>query len=376
MSNDWQIDSHKLHLHPDRVAQWLAADTWEKAKKVMPIYFEVTPSAACNHRCKFCSVDTIGYKGTPSFIPLVQAPHDGNLIDPGLIIERMAESARLGVKSVMFAGTGEPLAHKRISDIILGAQRAGLDTAFTTNGTLISDNKGLPKKGLLGCSWIKVSLNAGTAVGYANMHRTSIEDWHLVWANIKVLVAMRNTIGSKTTIGIQCVVLPDTVYEMDDLCSEARAAGVDYLVLKPYSQGTFQTSHEYDGTTYENWEKYLGDLVRFETDTFKVIVRMNAMKQEARPHEFKICRATPNFWVYSMANGDVFTCSDHLTEKEFCIGNLYKNTFQEIWEGEGRRANWEMMKSFDIQHCRLNCRMSLQNQYLEQFSTVRHISFI
>ena len=109
--NDWQIDSHKLHLHPDRVAQWLAADTWEKAKSVYPIYFEVTPSAACNHRCKFCSVDTIGYKGTPSFIPLVQAPHDGNLIDADLIIERMAESKRLGVKWGMFGRNGETLSH-------------------------------------------------------------------------------------------------------------------------------------------------------------------------------------------------------------------------------------------------------------------------
>src|SRR3990167_9788586 len=114
MTDLYRIDSHKLTFHPQRVAQWLAADTWEKAKKVYPLYFEVTPCAACPHRCKFCSVDTIGYKGTPSFIPLVQAPHDGNLIDADLIIERMAESKRLGVKSVMFAGTGEPLAHKHI----------------------------------------------------------------------------------------------------------------------------------------------------------------------------------------------------------------------------------------------------------------------
>jgi cyclic pyranopterin phosphate synthase len=101
--DDWNIDSHKLHYHPARVAQWLEADTWEKAKKVYPLYWEITTSAACNHRCTFCSVDAIGY-------PAI-------LFDAGILGKRMEEAARLGVKSVMFAGTGEPLVHKRISGI-------------------------------------------------------------------------------------------------------------------------------------------------------------------------------------------------------------------------------------------------------------------
>jgi cyclic pyranopterin phosphate synthase len=366
--NEWGIDGHKLHLHPDRVSQWLSAKTWEEAKKVYPIYFEVTPSAACNHRCKFCSVDTIGYKGTPSFIPLVQAAHSGNLIDTDLIVERMAESARLGVRSVMFAGTGEPLAHKQIDRINQGALDAGLDTAFTTNGTLLENlHESISKT-----SWIKVSLNAGTRDGYAAMHRTKPEDWDKVWRNLSEAVQRKGN----CTLGVQCVVLPDTVYEMDSLAREAWHAGVDYLVLKPYSQGTFQTSHEYDGTTYEKWEKYLNDVTRFSTEKFKVIVRMNAMQEESGTHTYKFCKATPVFWVYAMANGDVFTCSDHLTDKRFCIGNLYKNTFQEIWEGELRRENWEMMKDFDIKECRLNCRMNQQNKYLDQFSTIQHVNFI
>ena len=82
------------------------------------------------------------------------------------------------------------------------------------------------------------------------------------------------------------------------------------------------------------------------------------------------------FWVYSMADGRVFTCSAHLMDERFCIGNLNDNTFQEIWEGERRRENWEMMKSFDIAQCRLNCRMDKQNQYLHSFNDVKHVSFI
>src|SRR3990167_10590849 len=108
MDDEFMIDSHKLTFHPQRVAQWLEADTWEKAKKVYPLYWEITTSAACNHRCTFCSVDALEY-------PAI-------LIDENVIGPRMLEAKRLGVKSVMFAGTGAPLLHKRISQITEAAE--------------------------------------------------------------------------------------------------------------------------------------------------------------------------------------------------------------------------------------------------------------
>jgi radical SAM protein with 4Fe4S-binding SPASM domain len=77
-----------------------------------------------------------------------------------------------------------------------------------------------------------------------------------------------------------------------------------------------------------------------------------------------------------MGNGDIFTCSAHLLDKRFCIGNINTQTFQEIWEGEKRRENWELMKSFDIKQCRLNCRMDKPNRYLADFSRMEHINFI
>ena len=332
----------------------------------MPIYWEITTSAACNHRCTFCSTDAIGY-------PAI-------LMDKDILKERMREARRLGVKSVMFGGTGEPLVHKHISEIAAWAKIGGLDVAFTTNGVLLNKLEDLWRY-----TWIKVSLNAGTQASYAAIHRTDEKDWDKVWANIRDAVKRRKDIPAgidpiyidSATIGVQCVVLPENAYDMRALANMCRDAGVDYLVLKPYSQATFMLSHQYENIDYKEMRAYLQSVNEFDTPTFKVIYRGNAINEEiGKKHAYDKCRATPTMWVYSMADGRVFTCSAHLLDDSFCIGNLNDNTFQEIWEGERRRENWEMMKEFDIKRCRLNCRMNGPNKYLHELTHAKHVNFI
>ncbi len=355
MNDIWGIDSSKLHLHPERVAQWLAADTWEKAKHVYPIYWEITTSAACNHRCTFCSTEDIGY------------PAD--LIDATKLIDRIQEASVLGVKSVMFAGTGEPLVHKKINKIIRWSA-ALVDIAITTNGVLLDK---LDNNSVQSCTWIKVSLNAGTKKSYAAIHRTDERDWDRVWSGISNAVKRKGN----CTIGVQCVVLPENAYDMKALALLCIDAGVDYLVLKPYTQATFMTSHRYEGIDYAAMRSFLESVTEMDTKTFKVIYRHNAISEEiGKKHAYDKCRATPVFWIYSMADGRVFTCSAHLMDEHFCIGNLNEQSFQEIWEGEKRRENWQMMQDFNITACRLNCRMNGPNKYLHQLTHQVHANFI
>ena len=72
----------------------------------------------------------------------------------------------------------------------------------------------------------------------------------------------------------------------------------------------------------------------------------------------------PIFWAYISSVGDVYSCSVFLGDKRFLLGNIYKQSFQEIWEGEKRRENWKLMKNFDASGCRDGCRMDACNRYL------------
>jgi len=88
----FRIDSHKLIYHVNRVNDWI------EGKNIYPIYMEVSPSGACNYRCVYCGLDFMEYK--PRYL------------DTDIFKMRISELGTLGLKSIMYAGEGEPFLHK------------------------------------------------------------------------------------------------------------------------------------------------------------------------------------------------------------------------------------------------------------------------
>lgn len=367
MTDRFKIDSHKLVYHPARVSQWLQAkDDWEKAKQVYPIYVEISPVGACNHRCTFCAVDYIGYNATR--------------LEVSLLEQRLPEMAQLGVKSVMFAGEGEPLLHKNISDIVQICHRSGIDVSFTTNATILPAD--FLDKALPHVSWIKASVNAGSAATYARVHRTKAEDFSRALGNLKKMVSARNTNGHRCTLGAQSLLLPDNVHEMVDLARICRdEVGLDYLVVKPYSQHSFSNTTMYKDLDYSEYLELGNALEQENTDRFQVVFRQHTMHKysESDNERYSTCSATPFFWAYVMADGSVYGCSAYLLDERFKYGNMYDQSFKEIWQGARRQENYEYIKhGLDIKECRKNCRMDEVNRYLDVLrnNSVPHINFI
>ncbi len=364
MSDKYAIDSHKLIYHPKRVAQLLeVGDDWEKAKSVYPIYVEIAPVGACNHRCTFCAVDYIGYKT--------------NMLDVGVLKERLAEMGRLGVKSIMYAGEGEPLLHKRIHEIVKMTKEAGIDVSFTSNATVMTDQ--FLQEALPLISWFKVSFNAGTAKTYAQIHQTRERDFQKVIDNLKRAVAVKREKNLECTLGIQSLLLPENAGEMEQLAELSRDIGLDYLVVKPYSQHLFSETHKYEDIDYSPHLEMARKLESYNTKDFNVVFRGHTMKKYIETGRYQKCYATPFVWGYIMADGSVYGCSAYLLDKRFEYGNINEQSFQEIWEGARREENFRYIRhELDIKECRRNCRMDEINRYLHalQENTIPHVNFI
>lgn len=352
----YKIDSHKLMYHIPRLHAWL------DEKLVYPVYIEISPSGACNHRCTFCALDYVGYQK--------------RYLETTRLKAILSEMGQLGVKSVMFGGEGEPLLHKEICDIVVHARRSGIVTAFTTNGVLL--RKSLADKILPQTEWIKVSCNAGTRETYARIHRTRQTDFDAVIENMAYAAELKHKQGYLCALGVQLLLLPENGKEVLQLAAKASDIGMDYLVIKPYSQHFLSKTEKYKNITYKKWLHLANELARFNNEHFKVIFRLDTMqKWDTGVRSYERCLALP-FWSYLDAGGNIWGCSAFLGEKQFWYGNIYENSFQKIWESETRLRSLRWTENeFDINQCRINCRMDKINRFLwELRHPPEHVNFI
>lgn len=352
----FRIDSHKLIYHPQRVGDWL------EDKDIYPIYMEIATSGVCNHRCIFCALDFMEYRS--------------KFLDKDLLKDRLLEMASLGVKSIMYAGEGEPLMHKYIGDIINHTKDAGIDVAITTNGVLL--NQELLDRTLGKITWIKVSINGANKESYRAIHRSSLGDFDRVIKNMSYAVHLRKEKKYKCTLGMQLLLLPENSKEVLELAKIARDIGMDYLAVKPYSQHPQSKTAVYSSIKYSDYEYLTDELAGFNSNNFNVIFRIGAMKKwDEKKRDYHRCLALP-FWSYIDADGSVWGCSVYLGDERFLYGNIYKQTFQEIWEGERRLQSLHWVEEeLDASQCRINCRMDEINKYLwELRNTPAHVNFI
>lgn len=364
MSDKYSIDSHKLILHPTRVSKWYEAkDDWNQLKKIYPLYVEISPYGGCNHRCTFCALDYMGYENIG--------------LEFDVLKETISNMAKKGVKSVMFAGEGEPLLFKNLDLIVEHCSSVGIDSSLTTN--FVPLNKRNIQRCIENCSWIKVSLNAGTAKSYAEIHQTKEEDYERVISNLKYALEYKKENNLKCTVGVQMLLLPENKDEAKFLAQTCKELGVDYLVIKPYSQHLSSETTKYKDIDYSEMLYIENELKDISDESFSVVFRANTMqKYVEKKQPYSKCHSTPFFWGYIAADGKVFGCSAYLGKDEFCYGNIYDNSFEEIWEGEKRKHSYNYVQNeLDIKNCRVNCRMDEVNRYLFRLKNPQeHDNFI
>lgn len=358
MSNAYHIDGHKLFWHLDRVAAWQAGEL------IAPVYVEISPVSYCNHRCIFCALDF--------------AQGDHQTLDADILCSRLQEMGRLGVRSIMLAGEGEPLLHKGLPRIVATAKEAGIDVSITSNGTV-----GTPElwaQLLPHLSWLRFSMDAASASVHSAVHRVDERMFEKTIASIRAALDVRKQQGGDVTIGVQYLMIQQNLHDIDNAIRLYDGIGVDYISFKPYSEhpqmlnkSGFVYSKELLHEVESLIESYSG------RTSAQLIYRKVASENYAGGDiGFTACRALP-FWGYISSKGDFHTCSVFLNDERFIVGNIYQNTMEQILFGEKRRASVEYgCKDLEVGYeCRLNCRMARINEFLE-FIAIRphHVNFI
>jgi len=349
-----RIDSHKLIYHPQQVYKWLKGDD------IYPIYIEISPSGVCNHRCTFCAFEYLGYK--PQFI------------DKDALKRAISDMAGCGVKAIMYSGEGEPFLHPDLPELILYAKKVGLDVAVAMNGSLFSPE--IAKECLGALTWIKISINAGTRSSYAKIHGCQEKEFDRVIHNLKEAVRIRKENGYNCTIGGQIVLLSENKNGLTTLADLLKGIGVDYLVVKPFIKHP-QSSHNISrDLTNEELSELDEEIKGFSTENFKIYFRTHSFIKLKEPKLYERCLGLA-FFCEITSNGNIYTCGPYLGIESFCYGNIYKNSFLEIWKGKERKVVLDRVARLDVKDCMKNCRLDEVNRYLWALKNPSsHVNFI
>lgn len=353
MADNIRMDSHKLIYHPDVVARWM------KGENIYPVELEVSLTNACNHRCVFCAVDYTGYKPT--------------MMETDVLLSNLDELSQKGLKSIIYAGEGEPLLHKDAPEIINKTKSLGIDAAMSTNGVLLTPE--VSRECLKSLTWIRFSTAGITDETYDKIQCGRPGDLQKVLANMEAAVKVKRDQKLHTTLGVQLLLLPNNKDELVEMGKRLREIGVDYFTIKPFSQHP-QSSHLLQ-VDYKEMLELEPQVKCLETDDFKVYFRAHAMKKLECKRSYRHCWALP-YMVYVDARGNLWPCIVFMGKDELKYGNLYEGSFAQIWEGEHRKKINNYFMNMDLEkNCRELCRLDEMNRYLDELKHPgEHVNFI
>lgn len=352
-ADKYNLDSHKFHYHAGAIYDFL------QGKEAKPIYVEISPTGLCNHRCVFCHYNHLGHKG---------------VFPEGRMASLLDELKALHVKSIVFAGIGEPTLHKETMHALLKAKAMGFDVAMSTNGALLKEDdfEHLAKT----LTWIRFSFNASNADAYATIHQTKSTDFELVLSNISKLVEEKRRCGSHITIGMQYILMPHNIDGIEALAQRVKSLGVDYLVIKhfyPHKDNAFKTHSDFPPTSLM---KELFDMsCLLSDDSFSFIVRSPDVLIETR--EYNQCYGLP-YVIYIREDGNVYSCFAYQDDKKMVLGNIFQHSMVEIWNGQPKKNAIDYINNcIDKKICQPNCRHHQINTYLWALKNPNpHINFI
>ena len=247
-----------------------------------PIQIEIELNGTCNYRCQSCNYRMdIGSDKRPT-------------ISLETFTELVKDGVPKGLKVVRFNHHNEPLLKRDIGDYIRVAKQNGiLDTYLSTNGSMLDDEmiESLIDSGL---DRLQVSIDAMTEKTYTMLRPGG--DFNKVISNTKKFLKIRNERNKELpTLRVNFVKQKENVNELDSFVEYWKTEGVDSIGVQKYSD--WQNVKEDGG--YEDLEFHC-----------------------SFPYNLLVVRYT----------GDVLACCMFFSDK-MVIGNIYKNSISEMWNG-------------------------------------------
>jgi radical SAM protein with 4Fe4S-binding SPASM domain len=247
-----------------------------------PLTLAIESTAKCNLFCPMCPRENI-------YFP----PKDMEFT----VFKKIIDEAKDHLEFAVPYGVGEPLLNPEIYDMIGYCRKVGVPTGISTNATILTReaSRRLIESGL---DYIIFAVDGATPETYAKYRKGG--DFERVCANIHGFLKVKKELKSKIFCIVQMVRLKENRHEIPDLIRMWRIEGIDEVRIKK-------------DDVHNEGSAIPGD-------------------NDQRPPMRHPCYLLWRGPMYIHYDGTVFPCCYIYPEE--AIGNVRKNSLQEIWNSE------------------------------------------
>lgn len=352
----YNFDGHKLIYHMERVYAH-----YHDGQRIYPLHIDIGATKACNAKCAYCY--GIFQKMT------------GDIIPQKTLVNLFKDAPKLGIKSLTLTGDGEPTLNPGVYDAVTEGKARGLDIGFATNGIALTSEK--IEILLNSCTWLRFNLSAASKDAYKSIH--GVDLWKKVQANIWETVKLKKELKLNCTIGLQMVLIPDALPEVITESMFAVATGVDYFVIKQFSDPGCKEMSQFSLNWYDNPEVMETlKLAQSLSNKYTQIVPKWDMIHSKGIRKYDHCVDCPLIFQIS-GNGKCYPCGYLFGDERYCYGDLNKQTLKEILDSDRYWKIIEYMRTkFNVhKDCSGCCRHDFTNAFIWQYlNPPEHINFI
>ncbi|MEW6667492.1 MAG: radical SAM protein [Thermodesulfobacteriota bacterium] len=266
-----------------------------------PMLALIEPTNSCNLRCPVCETGNRSLRRRKATMSMEQFR---------IIVDKLPGS----VKEMCLHINGESFLNRDIYRMIQYAAERGIHTFLDTNG-LLMDPCEVVKSGL---DRITVCLDGDDPRSYATYRIGG--DYERLIRNIRGLVAARIEAGAqKPRITLKVIAMRHTERLVDNIAQVARELGADDFQIAQFTARTCEQALAFQSERSE-FSKYVPEEIRKGRLTTRYIPNVRECQ-------------VPYYAVSVNASGDVDPCCRDMNG-EHTFGNLLKDDFESIWNGE------------------------------------------
>lgn len=358
----------KAGWHLGRIAKMRSGD------QIVPAHIQLIISDLCNQDCHFCA-----YRSSTGFTSenfgVVRSDgsvnHNPNRMIPvEKVIEILDDASELGVLGIQFTGGGEPTVHPHHMDIFRHTLDRKMKAALVSNGVVLRDGW---KSILPRFSWIRISLDAGTAGNYAKVRHTSQAAFAKSIAHISALASEIESCKSDCLLGVGFVVTQENYKEIVQASRIAKDTGAAYIRISAVFSKMFVSP--YLGIYESIKESIHRAKTELEGDGFSIVDlfgdRIDDLEQGAPTYEF--C-GYQQFNTYIGGDLKVYRCCTTSYTNRGEVGDLSNMRLKDWIQSEEKIRLYNDFDARGCSVCQYNGKNKVINYLIDKKPT--HVEFV